>query len=294
MARPLTPRLALNTLARDPSDPTKWIDVEHLIDIAIELGLDLIDVQLDRGFRSLEDRYLRSVQEKCQNCGIDIGYAGVGHGFLGAGEDDTGQLIGKRLSSDEMETRVAEVEQGIDAAVALGTPLIRVFAGTLPEATPNWNETWNSAVDAFQRIANYADNRGVLIGLHNHPPTVAPTGDDILRLHSDIGRPNVTIILDTGQWHGSPGSNLEGTSDPTVDFYTYMEQVAPLTTYVRAKIYRIDSGQETWLDYPRIFSILSTANYQGPISIVYENRDNHCSHQDALKLAVTYLRSLTP
>ena len=102
----------------------------------------------------------------------------------------------------------------------------------------------------------------------------------------------MTVILDTGQWRGSPGTNREGIADPEVDFYRFMEQVAPYASYVRAKIYKIDSGSEEWLDYPRIFRILSTQEYDGPVSIVYENRGNACSFREALSLAVIHLRSI--
>ena len=284
-------RLGLNTLIRDPDDQTQWIPIETMIDLAIELGLDLIDVHLDRGLRSLDDAYLRSIRERCTSSGLDIGYAGVGHGFVGVREHDA-TITADALAADEWEDRVSEVEQGIDAAITLGAPLVRLFAGAIPEQTPDHDSIWVAAVSAFHRVATYADNRGVRIGLHNHPPAVAPTGEDILRLIRDIDQPNGTVIMDTGQWHGSPGTNLQGTSDPEVDFYAYMAQVAPQTSYVRAKIYRIDSGMEEWLDYPRIVGILKAAQYDGPISIVYEDRNNQSASPAALHLAVNQLRAL--
>ena len=124
------------------------------------------------------------------------------------------------------------------------------------------------------------------------PPAVAPTGEDILRILGDIDRENVTCILDTGQWWGSPGTNRAGKCDPDVDFYRFMEQVAPHTSYVRAKIYKIDSGQEEWIDYRRIMPILKAVNFNGNMSIVFEDRGNQCGYPEAIRLGARYLREL--
>ena len=129
-------------------------------------------------------------------------------------------------------------------------------------------------------------------GLHNHPPTVAPTGDDIRSILEDVDRENFDFILDTGQWWGSPGTNRAGGSDPNVDIYEYMEQTVPYISYVRAKIYKIDSGQEEWLDYKRIIAILKAADFNGNMSIVFEDRGNQYGYDEAIGLAVKYLREL--
>lgn len=284
-------RLGCNSLIRDPDDPSKWVDVEIMIDLVRELGLDLIDLQLDRGLQSLDPDCLTAVRRKCESSGIEIGYAGVGSGFVGVAADSTGEPVGQALDEAEMEARMGEVIRGIDAAEILGTNLIRLFAGRIPDATPDRTKVWDGVISAYQRVADYGSAKGIHIGLHNHPPAVAPTGDDVLQIRSAIDRENVTVILDTGQWHGAPGTNLEGITDPEVDFYGYIEQVAPHASYVRAKIYRIESGVEEWLDYPRIFQTLSSQGYDGPVSIVFEDRKNKCTYQDALSLAVTHLRS---
>jgi len=282
-------QLGLNTLIRNVDGQDEWVDLEVMIDLAIELGLDLIDIQLDRGIRSLDDGYLKTVRDRCSDCGIDIGYAGVGQGFVGTAEQ--GHLrVGAPLSPDDMALRISEVERGIDAAVALGTPLVRLFAGAIPESSPDRSRIHEEMIQAFQRVATYGANRGVRVGLHNHPPAVAPTGRDILGLIEDIDHENITVIMDTGQWHGSIGTNRLGIADLHVNEYAFMEQVMPHTTYVRAKIYRIDTGVEEWLDYDRIFSIFRSADYEGPVSIVFEDRGNTCDYREALSKAIAYLR----
>ena len=112
----------------------------------------------------------------------------------------------------------------------------------------------------------------------------------MLRIHEGVARPNFTVIMDTGQWLGSPGRH-KGVGDPAHDIYRYMEQVAPLTSHVRAKFYKIDSGREEWLDYGRIVRILKEAGYNGTVGVVFEGQDvNSCDDREVIRLAVAHLR----
>ena len=71
-----------------------------------------------------------------------------------------------------------------------------------------------------------------------------------------------------------------------------MEETSSATTYIRAKIYKIDSGQEELLDYERIVEIIRRADFNGNMSIVFEGHDNQCFDQEAIARAVKYLRKL--
>ncbi len=84
-----------------------------------------------------------------------------------------------------------------------------------------------------------------------------------------------------------PGATL-----PDIDFYAFMEETSSTATYIRAKIYKIDSGQEELLDYERIVEIIRRADFNGNISIVFEGQGNQCSDREAIGLAVAYLRGL--
>ena len=68
-----------------------------------------------------------------------------------------------------------------------------------------------------------------------------------------------------------------------------MEQTVGHAVYVRTKFYRIDSGVEEWLDYPRIIKMLNDAGYNGCLSIVYEGKTDALP---AIEKAARYLRSL--
>ena len=272
-------------------DQRNWQDVEKVIRMIYDLRLDIVDLQPDRGFRSTEPAYLHRIKLLCQQCGLPIGFIGVGRGFVGIEEGQDGRVVGAPLPEDELQKRITEVKVGIDQAAFMGAPMIRHFGGGIPDETPDRDALWQTMVHSFQEVADYASGKGVLIGLHNHAPAVAPTGDDILRLLHEVDRENLTFILDTGQWWGSPGY-WAGESNPEVDFYEFMEQTAPHATYVRAKIYKIDSGREENIDYERIMEILRKVNFNGNMSIVFEDRENNCSDTEAIELAAKYLRGL--
>ena len=79
--------------------------------------------------------------------------------------------------------------------------------------------------------------------------------------------------------------------DPSLDFYGSIAETAPLAVHARCKIYRIRSGREEWLDYPRILAILRSVGYNGWLSIVYEGQDIE-AEAAAVPKAVAYLRGL--
>jgi L-ribulose-5-phosphate 3-epimerase len=86
------------------------------------------------------------------------------------------------------------------------------------------------------------------VALQNHSGLTS-TGDDMLRFRREVNHPNFT--------------------------YHSIEQVAPLTQFVRAKIYDIDeNGREKWIDYDRVFNILRKVHYNGFISMIYEGRED--------------------
>jgi hypothetical protein len=114
----------------------------------------------------------------------------------------------------------------------------------------------------------------------------------VTRLLKDVDHPWCSHILDTGQYLGSPGaSGAQAEDAKKYDVYKSIEKTAPLAVYVRAKLYRMSSGKEEWLDYERIFKVLRGVKYNGFISLVYEGwKDMDAPH--AVPKGVKFLRGL--
>ena len=243
--------------------------IEAFIKTAYDLRLDVVDFH-QRAFTSTDSGYLSSIKALCLKYGLPIGYVGVSGLFHG--------------TAVENAAHAQNAKAGVDLAFFLGAPIIRIFCATVPKTNGDGEPTWPAMIAGYQEVADYAASKGVAIGLQNHPVT----GDDMLRIRSEVDRANFNFIIDTGQWVGSPGSAPVGETDPSHDFYRYMEQTIPHATYIRCKFYRIESGTEEWLDYGRIVPIINNANYNGCISIVYEGE--HDDRVEQVGLAAAYLR----
>ena len=249
----------------------KDTNVEDFIRIAFDLNLDCVDFH-QRAFESPDDpAYLSGMKRLCLRHGLPIGYIGCSPTFVG--------------NRQERTEGVQTCKEAVDLAAFLGSPIIRVFCGTMPEKNGDDDEPWPPMISCYQEIADYAATKGIHVGLQNHPST----GDGMMRIRSETGRENFDFVMDTGQWVGSYGAYHKGET-PDVDFYEFMEQTAPHAMYVRTKFYDIDSGVEKLLDYERIVAILKSVNYNGCISIVYEGKED--DRVDQVRKAAAYLRRL--
>jgi len=255
------------------------IDLEGFIDRAYDLGLDGIDIHT-RAFASTEPDYLRNIRMRCLKRGLAMSYIGVSNNF--------------GLPKDELPGVVADVKHWVDVAEFLGIPLVRIFAAWIPEGEPE-EQVWDRMMPCMEEVAAYGQEKGVVLGLHNHNHgCVTRTSKEVKRILEGVDNPYLSHILDTGQYVGSPGaSGADGKEDPTLNFYGSIEETAPLAVHVRAKIYRISTGEEAWLDYPRIFKILNGVDYNGWVSVVYEGQADE-AEETAVPKAVSYLRNFVP
>ena len=268
--------IKLSWMARS-ADPEEY---SELIRFARDINLDAVDFHL-QGF-SREPDYLRKIKMLCLKNGLTVGYLGLPGTFVGP--------------ADELKNRVEEAKADVDTAAFLGAQMLRVFARhSWPETVEEQEALWGPMIERLQQLSDYAATKGIAVGLQNHNNnTFAMNADQVLRMLKDTDRKNFTYIMDTGQWQGAIGSHPRGEFDPNIDLYKdYLERTAPYATYVRAKIYKIDSGREEWLDYPRIFRMLKGLGYNGNVSIVFEGGDrNKCSTKECIKLAADYLRKV--
>jgi sugar phosphate isomerase/epimerase len=253
------------------------LDLEGFIERAHQYRLDGIDLHT-RAFASTDADYLRKIRMQALKRGIALSYIGVSSNF---GQEE-----------DKLAEVVADAKHWIDIADYMGIPLVRVFAAWIPEGEAE-ESVWARMIPCLKEVAEYGETNGVVVGLHNHNHgCVTRTGKDVRRIIDEVDNPYFSHILDTGQYVGSPGaSGADGVEDPALDFYGSIAETAALAVHVRCKIYRIQSGEEAWLDYRRIFKILQDVDYNGWLSIVYEGQQVE-EEATAVPKAITYLRGL--
>jgi sugar phosphate isomerase/epimerase len=183
-----------------------------------------------------------------------------------------------------------QVRQGIDVAQFLGAPVVRLFAGSVGQGQDR-AAVWQRAVEGLRWAAEAGEKAGVMIGLQNHNHNnVTRSGDDVAQLLKEVDHPWCAHILDTGQYVGSLGAGGAKPEDARQhDVYKSIDRTAPLAVLVRAKLYRIKSGKEEWLNYERVFKTLRHVKYNGFVCLVYEGgQDMDALH--AVPVGVKFLR----
>jgi len=250
-------RLACMSLSYQKAFRDGQMDFFSFIQTCRELDLDGVDLH-GHHFRSFDRDYLWQIKTACVRQGLTIACVSIPNNFA--------------LAAEALPAEVEKTHRLIDAAAYLGAPIVRVFAG--------WNDkrdegTWGRVVSCLREAAAYGESRGIVVALQNHNHSgVAALGRDLIRLMDDVNHPNLSHVLDTGQY---------------LDLYDSIAMTAARAVHTRCKIYHIETGEERKLDYGRIFSILRQVGYHGFLSIVYEGSEDE---QLAVSKAVTYVRRL--
>ena len=269
-------KLSLQSLCYRDTFNAGDIDLFGMIEKAKEYRLDGIDIHFQH-FASTDRGYLEDVRMACLKNGLHMCYIGVSNNF---------GMVG-----DEQRAQVDNMKKWIDVAATMGIQMVRSFGGWVPEGETE-ESVWPRIVSATKDVAAYGASKGVKVGLHNHNHGCAPaTGEQVLKILDEVDNPYYTHILDTGQYRGSPGASLgeRGVEDVEHNFYGSIEASAPRAVHIRAKIYRIASGSEAWLDYDRIMKIVKSVGFNGWMSVVFEGQDE-LDEPTAVPLAATFLR----
>ena len=255
-------RLACLSLSYSRTFQQGRMNVWSFIDECRRLNLDGVDLNTANAFKSDDPAHLHEIKRRCLDRGLDIPCVSISNNF--------GQ------APQALPAEIEMTKKWIRAAAYLGAPIVRVFAGN-PPTEADRPAAWSRAVAASRQVAEFAQPLGVVVALQNHNhAALTRTGDDVLRFLREVDHPNYSHILDTGQYAGSPGASgktpdeLKGT-----DFYRSISLTAPKALFVRAKLYHVETGKETSLDYDRIFTTLRHVGFNGWVSLVYEGTEEN-------------------
>jgi len=252
------------------------MDIFAFMDTCQGLDLDGLDIHVGQ-LKSQTDRaYLKEVRRGCLNRGMPVASICVTTEF--------------GRSAEAVPKEIEKARVAIEAGMFLGAPLLRTFVGS-PPSPDQREEAFRRGVEALRKTAEIGADLGMPVSLQNHSGLTS-TGADMLRFHREVNHPNFTLLLDTGHFAGRNGPNgpkIPGTTYD--DYYHSIEQVAPLTQFVRAKVYDLDEGgREKWIDYDRVFGILRKVHFNGFISMIYEGKEDKFT---VIPKAIRLLRSYT-
>jgi sugar phosphate isomerase/epimerase len=197
---------------------------------------------------------------------------------------------------EDQSVEMEKATTAIRAAAFLGAPLLRVFAGS-PTSEAERSVCFQRAAAGIRRVCQEAAEFGLPVGLQNHNHgALCRTGSEVLDFIKAVKHPNLTFVLDCGQFAGSKGASGKPPAELAgADYLESIRQTAPLARHVRAKFYKPGpDGSEPWIDYPRIANVLHAVHYHGFVDIVYEP-SHHANSAEGVKTAipriVRFLRS---
>ena len=210
---------------------------------AEELGVGGVDIIAEQMPKRTKAFWLQT-KKRCTDSQLTIASLSPGNNF--------GKPTAKARSAE-----VDNIRRWMDAALVMGAPCLRIFAGWPPQG--RGAELWAPMVACIRAVAKTAAQAGITLVIepHNHGGFL-PDSRSTLRLIREVGSPWVRINLDTGNYH-----------DP--DIYAGLEASMPYSPHVVAKIHRLGpDGEEQEFDYDKIFAILHRHRYRGFLTLEYE------------------------
>lgn len=186
------------------------------------------------------------------------------------------------LLADDAVANEARLRSYLDFAAEIQHPGDELIVTTVSGATPGeWDVRKGELVEIVGRLAEYAHERGVMVGLEPHVAHALCMPDDAVWLIEQVGSPGATIHFDISHF------NVQG--------IPMEESVAKLTPVSRHTHIKDERGRypeheflipgEGEMDYPRYLRLMSEAGYDGhivvEISLMVQRRPDY----DALAAA---------
>ncbi len=165
----------------------------------------------------------------------------------------------------------------VDAAKILGCNSIRVNLGSI-EQTGTAEEVGDSALEGYSKLLEFGDQNEMDIIVENHTG-YSCNGKWLAGIMKDVNHKRSGVLPDFGNFC------INRTKPETMDIAGYMntkclekydmylgiEELMPYAKGVSAKTHKFDeNGNETEMDFTRIFDIIKKSGFDGIVGIEYE------------------------
>ena len=215
-----------------------------LVDYCAEHNFDAVDLTgyYFPGYPEVpSDEYIFDLKLHAHKLGVEISGTGV--------RND--------LASPDPAKRAADVEhikEWIEVAAKLGAPVLRVFAGPVPEGYEDkWDEVAAWMVESYKECTEYAAKYGVIIGIQNHGDMLS-TADQTVKMVEMVDSKWFGVIVDVGYFL---------TDDPYID----IEKVMPYAVNFQVKESPFGVLSRVRTDMPRLLRIINNSGYRGYLPI---------------------------
>ncbi len=220
----------------------KGVSLFDLLEFCADANIDAFDPTgyFFPGYPNVpSEKYLNDFKRRAFQLGVEISGTGVHNDFA---------------TPDRMlrAADVHHVKEWIECAARMGAPVLRVFAGTMPEGYA-WEKVASWMVDELKKCVAHAAKFGVVIGIQNRGDMLK-SAEDVIKIVQMVDSDWFGVVVDTGAFQ---------TPDP----YQDIARVLPYAVNWRLKE-KLDGPEGSIkIDMKRLVKIIEDAGYRGYIPI---------------------------
>ena len=223
---------------------TRTMSVEEWIKMASKLGLDGIEMY-EPYLTNWKADYLSRLSDTVHNAGLAVSMFTSYADFSNA-------------DPPIRTAQVSNVKRAVNAAVAFKTNIVRITAGRWIDGI-SIDKTLNNVAGGIKECLDYAESRGVMLALEDHPE-VGTQITHFMRILELVGDHRLKVNLDT--------SNPMVSGDNAVDLVELVkDRVVHVHASDRNKDLEHTVAGSGAVDFPGIFTILKRAGFAGWISL---------------------------
>ena len=227
------------------SDPS--MTLVDFVEFCAEMDLDGTELTSYYFPAEVTPEYLMQLKELTFRLGLDVSGTAIGNNFC-------------KAPGPDRDFELAMTRTWIDYAALLGAPVIRIFAGSIPEGDTE-SAALDRCVEGINESLKYAAEKGVVLALENHGG-ITSTAEQLLAIVERV---------DDSPWFGV---NFDSGNFRSEDPYAELEQIAPYTMNAQLKVSVTAAGQRQRADFARIIDILKQAGYRGYLVLEYEEKED--------------------
>ncbi|MEQ9440045.1 MAG: sugar phosphate isomerase/epimerase family protein [Cyclobacteriaceae bacterium] len=232
-------KLSLNAYSFNNPLQDKSMSLEDLLDFTAEHhlpALDLTAYYFPTYPEVPDDAYLYRIKREAHRRGLVFSGTGVRNDFT-------------QPDSQKRKADVQLVCNWIDAAVKIGAPTVRIFAGPAAAEGHSWEETAEWMMEDIRQCVKYGEQNGIIVALQNHNDFIT-TAPQVKQIMDGIDSEWLGLMLDVGSYRtGDPYAEIAETAHYAVNWQ------------IKENVYV--QGQEEKTNVDKLLGIIYESGYQG-------------------------------
>ncbi len=231
-----------------------------------EFGIDIVEyVSMFFADKAKDNTFFKELRQRTDDLGVK-------NNLIMVDDENIADL-----DKSKRDLAVESHYKWVDAAKILGCDAIRVNLGSIDqEGTPE--QVREAALEGYAKLLEYGESKDLNIIVENHVG-ISCNGEWLAGVMKTVNHNRAGVLPDFGNFC------VNRTKPETLDIQGYMntrcleqydpykgiEELMPYAKGVSAKTHKFDArGNETELDFQRIFKIIKKSGFKGIVGIEYE------------------------